>query len=160
MFDDNEEDRTNWLNDGFEVVEVDRPKEGLNRVDINGKSYRINLCASRSLMKKKKLTPKKKLKVKVKVMSPAKKSKDYKPKDVGECQYVSGELGISDPDTSEDEKLPKYENFMKEQLGKDYEFKLGMKFSSLTDFKDAIIKWSILNGREITFVENESNRVM
>ncbi|XP_058765869.1 uncharacterized protein LOC131639388 [Vicia villosa] len=48
---------------------------------------------------------------------------------------------------------------MKEQLGRDYEFKLGMEFNSLVDFKDAIIEWSVLNGREITFVKNERDRV-
>lgn len=76
MFDDNEVDRTTRLNDGFEVVQVDMPKEGSNRVDINGKSYKIKMCGSKLPMKKKKLTLKKKMKVKVKVMSPAKKSKD------------------------------------------------------------------------------------
>ncbi|CAK8544505.1 unnamed protein product [Lathyrus sativus] len=126
-FNDNEEDKTTGLNDEFEVVEVDMPKEGSNRIDINGKSYRIKMCGSKLPMKKKKLTPKKKMKVKVKVMSPAKKSKDvseekdHKPNDDGEDQYVSDELGSSDPDTSEDEKLPKYEKFRKERLGKDYE---------------------------------------
>lgn len=35
----------------------------------------------------------------------------------------------------------------------------GMKFNSLSDFKDAIIKWPILNGRKTTFVKNESNIV-
>ncbi|KAI5435370.1 hypothetical protein KIW84_021975 [Lathyrus oleraceus] len=162
-FDDSGEDRTTRLNDGFEYIEVDRPKEDSNRVDINGKSYRIKMCESKSPMKKKKLTPKKKIKVKVKVMSPAKKSKDateekdHKSKDDREDQCVSDELGSSDPDASEAEKLPKYEKFRKEQLGKDYEFKLGTEFNSLTDFKDAIIEWSVVNGREITFVMNESN---
>ncbi|XP_058769641.1 uncharacterized protein LOC131643444 [Vicia villosa] len=56
-------------------------------------------------------------------------------------------------------KMPKYEKFMKEQLGRGYEFKLGMEFNSLVDFKDVIIEWSVLNGREITFVKNERDRV-
>ncbi|KAI5411863.1 hypothetical protein KIW84_056797 [Lathyrus oleraceus] len=83
-----------------------RPKEGSNKVDINGKSYRIKMCGIKSPMKKNKLTPKKK--IKVKVMSPAKKSKDvaeekdHKPKDGGKDQYVSDELGSSDPYASED----------------------------------------------------------
>ncbi|CAI8618807.1 unnamed protein product [Vicia faba] len=62
IFDGSEEDKTTVLNDGFEVLEVDMPKEGSNRIDINGKSYKIKMCASKSPMKKKKLTPKKKMK--------------------------------------------------------------------------------------------------
>lgn len=38
-------------------------------------------------------------------------------------------------------------------------FKLGMGFNFLGDFKDAIIELSVLNGKEITFVKNKSNRV-
>lgn len=79
--------------------------------------------------------------------------------DDGEDQYVSDELGSSYPDAFEDEKLPKYEKLKKEKLEKDYEFKLGMEFNSLTDFKDAIIEWLVLNGRENTFVKKESNMV-
>lgn len=66
--------------------------------------------------------------------------------DDGEDQYVSDELSNSNSDAFEDEKLPNYENFRKEPLDKDYQFKLGMKLNSLSDFKDKIIKWSILNG--------------
>lgn len=124
---------------------------------------------SKSPVKKKKLTPKKKMKVKVqvkvKVLSPTKKSKyafeekDHKRKDDGEDQYVSDELGSSDPYAFEYKKLSKYEKFRKEKLGKDYESKMGMEFNSLSGFKDGIIEWSVLNGREITFVMKESNRV-
>lgn len=34
-----------------------------------------------------------------------------------------------------------------------------MQFNSLDDFREAIREWSLLNGREITFVKNESYRV-
>ena len=34
-----------------------------------------------------------------------------------------------------------------------------MEFKSLSEFKDAIREWSVLNGTEITFVKNESYRV-
>lgn len=72
---------------------------------------------------------------------------------------MGDELGSSDPDASEDEKLLKYKKFMKEHLGKDCEFKLGMEFDSLSDFKDVIIEWSVLNRREITFVKNKRDKV-
>lgn len=64
-------------------------------------------------------------------------------------------MGSSDPDNSDNERLPKYEKFRKELLNKDYEFKLGMKFNSLLEFKD----WSVLNGREIRIVKSSTTRV-
>ncbi|XP_058741866.1 uncharacterized protein LOC131614273 [Vicia villosa] len=48
---------------------------------------------------------------------------------------------------------------MREALNKNFKFEWGMEFNSLDDFRDAIHEWSILNGREITFVKNESYRV-
>ncbi|KAI5398781.1 hypothetical protein KIW84_064240 [Lathyrus oleraceus] len=56
-------------------------------------------------------------------------------------EYVSDELDNSDPDESDDEKGegPKFEKFRKKKLNKDYQFKWGMEFNSLTDFRDAIL---------------------
>ncbi|XP_058783990.1 uncharacterized protein LOC131658743 [Vicia villosa] len=76
-----------------------------------------------------------------------------------EDAYVSDELNSSDPDESCDEDKPKYEKFRKEHLNKDFKFKWGMEFNTLVDFKEAIREWSVLNGREINFVKNESYRV-
>lgn len=42
---------------------------------------------------------------------------------------------------------------------KDFQYKLGMEFNYSSEFKDAIREWSVLNGREINFVKNESYRV-
>ncbi|XP_058741902.1 uncharacterized protein LOC131614317 [Vicia villosa] len=78
---------------------------------------------------------------------------------MGEDEYFSDKLNSPDPDDSGDEKRPKFERFKKEHLNKDYKFKWGMEFNSLVDFKDAIREWSMVNGREITFVKNESYRV-
>ncbi|XP_058766212.1 uncharacterized protein LOC131639766 [Vicia villosa] len=76
-----------------------------------------------------------------------------------EDAYVSDELNSSDPNESCDEDKPKYEKFRKEHLNKDFKFKWGMEFNTLVDFKEAIREWSVLNGREISFVKNESYRV-
>jgi hypothetical protein len=73
--------------------------------------------------------------------------------------YFSEELDSSDPDDSDHEPWPRYEKFRKEQLNKDYEFRLGMEFNSLKEFKDAIREWNVLNGHEISFEKNESYRV-
>lgn len=45
-FDDSEEDRANENNEGFMVVEVDRPTEGC-RADINGMKFRYKLKANK-----------------------------------------------------------------------------------------------------------------
>lgn len=84
----------------------------------------------------------------------------YRPnKKAEDDEYYSDELDNSDPNDSGDKEWPKYERFRKEQLNKDYKFKWGMKFNSLVDFREEICEWSVLNGREITFVKNESYRV-
>jgi len=72
---------------------------------------------------------------------------------------VSDEWGSSDPDASNYEKGSKYVKYRKEQLGKSYEFRLGMEFNSLDDFKDAIVEWNVLNGHHIKFVKNDKIRV-
>ncbi|XP_058783089.1 uncharacterized protein LOC131657741 [Vicia villosa] len=76
-----------------------------------------------------------------------------------EDQYQSDELNSDDPDDSCDEDKPKYDKYKKEHLNKDFKFKWGMEFNSLNDFRGAIREWSVLNGREISFVKNEAHRV-
>ena len=141
-FDDSEDERGGPVNDGFEVVEVDAPMNGSNRVNLGGKSVRIKKCASKSP---------KKLKLKVSA------HQDDEGND-GE-EYLSEELESDDPDDFDSEKGPKFEKFRKEQLNKKFEFKLGMEFNSLREFKDAIIEWNVLNGYEFDFIKNESYRV-
>lgn len=130
-FDDSEDERATALNDGFAYVEVDAPVSGSNRVDVGGKSLRIKTCASKSPLKSN--TPKKKMKVKILT------HKGNKVDDEAE-EYHSDELYSSDPDNSDHENGPKYAKFRKEQLNEKYEFKLGMEFNSLREFKDAIIE--------------------
>lgn len=78
-----------------------------------------------------------------------------------DVDYDIEELESSGLDGSDNEKQPKvkYEKFRGELLNKDFQFKLGMKFNSLSEFKDEIRKWYVLKGKEITFVKNESYRV-
>ncbi|KAI5388074.1 hypothetical protein KIW84_073964 [Lathyrus oleraceus] len=73
-------------------------------------------------------------------------------------EYVSDELDNSDPDVSDDDNGPKFEKFRKDKLNKNFKFKWGMQFNYLDDFREAIRECSVLNGREITFVKNESYR--
>ncbi|XP_058742255.1 uncharacterized protein LOC131614714 [Vicia villosa] len=78
-----------------------------------------------------------------------------------EDEYISDELESSDPDLSDSEKgkVKKFEKFRKDHLNKDFKFQWGMQFNSLDEFRYAIREWSVLNGREITFTKNESDRV-
>jgi len=45
-----------------------------------------------------------------------------------------------------------------EVMTKTLKFKLGMEFSSLRQFKDAILEHNVLNNREVMFVKNDTNR--
>lgn len=73
--------------------------------------------------------------------------------------YENEEMGSSDPYDSDNERIPKYEKFRGDLMNKDFEFKIGMQFNSLVEFNDATTHWFVLNGREIRFMKNESNRV-
>lgn len=101
---DSEDERTIALDNGFEVIEVDRPKEGAFRIENNGKSYRFRMCASKFPIKKS--TPKKK---KLKFIAPPWLDKDHKTTNSqrmadGDDQYESDESVSSNPNASEDEK--------------------------------------------------------
>ncbi|KAK7244700.1 hypothetical protein RIF29_39526 [Crotalaria pallida] len=72
--------------------------------------------------------------------------------------YMTDELESGDSD-SDGENKPKYPLFREEQMGKNFKFKLGMEFSSLNQFKDAILEHSVLIGKEVKFKKNDSNRV-
>lgn len=82
-FDYSQKERTIALDDGFEVIENDRPRAGSNRVEIKGRSYRIKGCATKSPMKK--LIPKKRLKfIALTRNSRVNKAKNSKIKEKGE----------------------------------------------------------------------------
>lgn len=80
---------------------------------------------------------------------------------VMETIYSSEELDSGDDGDSEDSDggKPKYVMFRKEHMYKGFRFKLGMEFSSLKDFKEAVKEHSILNGKQIKFVKNDAKRV-
>lgn len=138
--DDSEDERGVGLDDGF-GLEYSLPKNGTNRVMIEGKEYRVKKRACKNPTKKK---------TKVASKGPV------LLEDVQiDGDYESDELGSSDPDDSDREKGPKYERFRKTQLCKTFQFKVGVEFSSTKEFKEAIIEWTVLNGYEIKFVKND-----
>ncbi|XP_058764112.1 uncharacterized protein LOC131637534 [Vicia villosa] len=45
-----------------------------------------------------------------------------------------------------------------EKLRKEFKFKVGMEFSSLKQFKKAVLEHNVLNGREVKFAKNDGER--
>nr|XP_004489869.1 uncharacterized protein LOC101510316 [Cicer arietinum] len=152
-FDDSEDERALGLDDGFGVDNTIRDSsigsynvkiQGLN----HGKPYSMKTTANRSIPKKT-----------TKNMEIVPVLDNYNSNIEMEYAYASEELDNSDPDSnSNKEKRPKYDQFRVEELNKNYKFKLGLEFKSLVEFKDAIREWSILNGKEIEFIKNDSIR--
>lgn len=48
--------------------------------------------------------------------------------------------------------------FRAHEMCKDFEFKIVMQFSSLTQFKEAMMKHSVLNSKEVTFIKNDKKK--
>ncbi|KAJ1414891.1 Transposase, MuDR, plant [Sesbania bispinosa] len=81
-------------------------------------------------------------------------------KDTIDEDYLSDELHSDlDDNCGFDHDKPKYPTYQKEEMCKQFKFTLGMEFRSLKEFKDVILEHSVLNGREVVFVKNDSVRV-
>jgi len=96
-------------------------------------------------------------------------------RDVGEGLFVTNvDIGVHDIseeydtneldfDVNSDEGVgrdgPKFSKYRVEDMTKDFKFKLGMEFSSLKEFKQAIMEHNVLNGKEVQFVKNDHKRV-
>lgn len=64
----------------------------------------------------------------------------------------------SDVDTDGEGRPPIVRFNSEEVMTKTFKFKVGMEFSSLRQFKDAILEHNVLNCREIKFVKNDLDR--
>ncbi|CAI8617710.1 unnamed protein product [Vicia faba] len=62
--------------------------------------------------------------------------------------YMTDELDSDDDDDNCDERSRVIRFKAKYALSKDFVFKVGMKFCSLRQFKDAILEHNVLNGRD------------
>ena len=75
-------------------------------------------------------------------------------------EYDTDELDSNvDSDEGVGRDGPKFSRYGAEDMTKDFKFKLGMEFSSLKDFKQALMEHSVLNGKEVKFVKNDQKRV-
>jgi len=75
-------------------------------------------------------------------------------------EYDTDEL---DSDVDSEEGIgrdgPKFSRYKAEDMTKDFKFKLRMEFSSLQEFKKALMGHNFLNGKEVQFVKNDQKRV-
>ncbi|PNX57784.1 hypothetical protein L195_g058866 [Trifolium pratense] len=110
-FYDSEDERT-LSGFGEFSLPSDATINGSNRADIEGKSYTDNMEAAK------------------------KTKKDYS-RPTFDCGYVSDELNSSDPEECGKEKGNSNAKFRKEELNKDFQFKRGMEFNSLAEFREA-----------------------
>ena len=51
----------------------------------------------------------------------------------------------------DEEDIHKFVRYRKEEVNRDVQFKIGMNFCSLLEFKEAIVEHSIMNGRQAVF---------
>ncbi|CAL5193996.1 unnamed protein product [Lathyrus oleraceus] len=73
-----------------------------------------------------------------------------------EEDYMIDELdSVANEDSCEGMPLAIRFNEEEEEMTKDFTIKVGIKFSSLKQFKKAILEYTILNGREIIFSKND-----
>ncbi|KAK2401055.1 hypothetical protein QL285_050686 [Trifolium repens] len=122
-FDDSEDERALGLDDGF-GIELEEQPIPLQICDVGcSKKKRRKTVANRNTPKKSNVSD---------------NNEDLGVDDdiVMEQRYDSEELNSSDPDVSDGEKAPKYDKFRMEELHKDYEFKEGLEFASLEEFKE------------------------
>ena len=74
-------------------------------------------------------------------------------------EYLTDELdSASDVDTDGEGRPPIVRFNFEEVMTQTFKFKVGMEFSSLKQFKDAILEHNVLNSREVKFVKNDKDR--
>ncbi|CAK8544632.1 unnamed protein product [Lathyrus sativus] len=74
-----------------------------------------------------------------------------------EDSYMTDELDSEGDEDSCDERPCMIRFNEEDSISKDFCFKVGMKFSSLKQFKDAILEHNILNGLDVRFEKNDAN---
>lgn len=75
-----------------------------------------------------------------------------------EKNYYSEELLSGTDSKDEDVNVLVYEKSNGPTISKDFKWSIGMKFSSSKEFKEAMSKHSVLNGRQLKFEKNDEVR--
>lgn len=85
-------------------------------------------------------------------------TKEMVKEHVIEDSYTTDELDSGGDDDSCDERPCVITFNVEDSLSKDFVFKVRMEFSSLKQFKDAILEHNILNGRDARVEKNDANK--
>ncbi|XP_058726822.1 uncharacterized protein LOC131598214 [Vicia villosa] len=133
-FEDSEEERMNPFDEGFdEGFEKDEPNK-------QPTAYGADVAGSSQGMNPSLITP------------------EMGKENVIEDEYLTDELDSGAEDDSDDDR-PRVVRFNEEDgVSKDFKFKVGMEFSSLSQFKSAILELNVLNGRDVRFEKNDAVR--
>ncbi|RYR39073.1 hypothetical protein Ahy_A09g044497 [Arachis hypogaea] len=80
--------------------------------------------------------------------------------DVGDISsgYNTESLDSYDGDSNEPIRRKRYPRYNEADMSVDYEFRLGIEFKSIAEFKEAIKEHALLNGRDIRYVKNDQVR--
>jgi len=132
-FEDSEEERDLGLDDGFEEELVEFVGEGTSG------ARKLNVDTSNGVDD----------------------GNAYEDNNSDENDYVSEELDNASDSGGDGcvEVRSRYPKFRIEDLTKTFKFTVGMEFSSLKQFKNAILEHNVLNGKEVKFKKNDANRV-
>lgn len=140
-FDDSEEERALGLDDGFE-----------DELTVKSPKGRRKVCSTHKAS-----SPAKRAAMGMILDSSSDEDADYEMED----DYESEELYSSATESEEDNtglKKMRYPVFKKEEFNKDYKFMIGLEFRSIGEFKEVMLEYAVLNGRELKYKKNEPNR--
>ncbi|CAI8606233.1 unnamed protein product [Vicia faba] len=84
---------------------------------------------------------------------------DMQREHVIEDDYITNELDSGADDDSDDGRPSVIRFNEHENLIKEFKFKVGMKISSLKQFKKPVLEHNVLNGREVRFAKNDGTRI-
>ncbi|RYR43247.1 hypothetical protein Ahy_A08g039672 [Arachis hypogaea] len=73
--------------------------------------------------------------------------------------YETKDIDSYEGDSDDMIKKKRYPKYIETEMSRDYEYKVGLEFKLLTQFKDAIREHALLNGRDIRYIKNDKKIV-
>ena len=157
-FDDSEEERMDGVDDGFNNV-ISEPQLDPNNAtedDVDGVTGGVrNLAKSLLVVAVDDVTNGPNLERPTRCLITPEMEKEH----VIEDEYMTDELDSASDNSSDGEGRPAIVRFREdEEMTEKFKFKVGMEFSSLKQFKSAILEHNVLNGNEVKFKKNDARR--
>ncbi|RYR59751.1 hypothetical protein Ahy_A05g025716 [Arachis hypogaea] len=72
--------------------------------------------------------------------------------------YETEDIDSYKGDSDDMIKKRRYPKYNEAEMSREYEFKVGLEFKSLGQFKDTIREYALLNGRDIRYIKNDKVR--